>query len=82
MKSKSNTNITKTRVRQHSLAFRTGPAIKKLRTECNMTQQQLANKLNISRSSVGNWEACLRTPKAEQYSALADLFNVDISTLY
>lgn len=82
MNTKKHANITKTKVRQRSLSVQSGPVIQKLRKQHNLTQQHLANRLNISRSTVGNWEAGLRTPSADHYRALADLFHVDIDSLY
>ena len=56
--------------------------IKKLRTEKNMSQAELASELNISNSSVAMWEIGKRYPSKELYEQLADLFNVDIDYLY
>lgn len=56
--------------------------IKKLRTEKNMSQAELASELNISNSSVAMWEIGKRFPSKELYEELADLFNVDIDYLY
>lgn len=56
--------------------------IKKLRSEKNMSQAELASELNISNSSVAMWEIGKRYPSKELYEQLADLFNVDIDYLY
>lgn len=56
--------------------------IKKLRTEKNMSQAELASELNISNSSVAMWEIGKRYPSKELYEQIADLFNVDIDYLY
>ena len=61
---------------KYELAFVSGPIIKKLRRERKMTQEELANIMNVSRSVVGNWEASLRAPTTEQYCELAALFDV------
>lgn len=56
--------------------------ILKLRDEKNMTQSQLADSLDISKSTVAMWETGKRFPSAELYEHIADLFNVDIDYLY
>ncbi|MDD6812448.1 MAG: XRE family transcriptional regulator [Lachnospiraceae bacterium] len=56
--------------------------IKKLRTEKNMSQADLASELGISNSSVAMWEIGRRYPSKELYEQIADLFNVDIDFLY
>lgn len=33
-----------------------GEQIKKRRIELNITQEELANKLNVTRSAISNWE--------------------------
>lgn len=68
-------------VRQCDLPYRTGPIIKKLRKEHKLTQSQLALRIGTTRSSVGNWEACLRAPRIDQYCALANVFDVELSEL-
>lgn len=69
-------------LKQRDLPYRTGPIIKKLRKKHNLTQSQLALRIGTTRSSVGNWEACLRTPRIDQYCALATLFDVDLPELF
>ena len=76
------TSPNKTRLSQRSLPFRTGPIIKKLRQEKGLTQKQLADMLNVSRSSIANWETCIRTPRADQYHLLSVIFDVDVKELY
>jgi CheY-like chemotaxis protein len=46
-----------------------------------MTQQQLAQGLNVSRSSIANWEAGNRRPGTSMLFQIARLLNVDASTL-
>lgn len=56
--------------------------IKKLRTEKNLSQSELASELDISSSSVAMWEIGRRFPSKEIYEQIADFFNVDIDYLY
>lgn len=56
--------------------------IRKLRSEKNMSQAELASELGISSSSVAMWEIGQRYPGKDTYEQLADLFNVDIDFLY
>jgi transcriptional regulator with XRE-family HTH domain len=51
--------------------------IKALRVDSGMTQQELSNKLGISRSTVANWET-EATPNPPSLKALAQLFNVSV----
>lgn len=50
--------------------------IKSLRTSCNMTQADLAKKLNITRSSVNAWEMGISVPSTTYIVELAQLFHV------
>lgn len=56
--------------------------LRELRKEKNMTQEQLAKKLNLSRSSVEMYEKGQREPGFLTQEAIADLFNVDIDYLF
>ncbi len=58
-----------------------GNVIKSLRIKDNMTQEMLAEKLNISRSSIGMYENGEREPSLELLEKIADLFNVDMNYL-
>ena len=50
--------------------------IKTLREDNNMTQTELARKLNVSRACVSSWEIELSNPSTESIVDLANLFNV------
>ncbi|SMO54303.1 helix-turn-helix domain-containing protein [Melghirimyces algeriensis] len=52
-----------------------------LRKQRGWTQQDLANKLKISRSTVANYEADRKIPREETLIAIANLFNVSIDYL-
>ena len=47
-----------------------GKFIAKIRKEKNMTQQELADKLNVTDRAIGNWENGRRLP---DYSIIKDL---------
>lgn len=52
-----------------------------LRTNKNMTQDELSSSLNISRSAIGMYETGRRMPSPEQLEIIADYFNVDMNYL-
>ena len=58
-----------------------GETLRNLRTEKNLSQQQLAQKLFVNRSSIANWETGRRIPDLILLKRLAQLLNVDISVL-
>ena len=58
-----------------------GKEIKKLRTERELTQDQLAEKLNVTRQAVSNWETGKTQPDLETLTALADIFEVSVEEL-
>lgn len=58
-----------------------GKIITKLRKEQNMTQLELANKLNITDKAVSKWERGLSYPDITSISKLAKILNVETSYL-
>lgn len=46
------------------------------RTQHNLTQQQLADKLSLSRSVIGKWEKGLAVPDAAALLKMSKLFNI------
>ena len=54
---------------------------KNLRINNGYTQQELANRLGVSRSAVGMYENGEREPDFETLEAIADFFNVDMDYL-
>ena len=58
-----------------------GNTISKLRKEKNMTQQELAEKLNITDKAVSKWERGLSYPDITSISKLAKILDVDSSYL-
>ena len=55
--------------------------LKQLRTESGLTQTELADKLQMSKGSIGNYESGNREPNMETLEAIADFFNVDMNYL-
>ena len=47
-----------------------------LRKANDMTQEQLAEKLNVSRQSISKWESGQATPELEKIVAMSTVFNV------
>ena len=56
--------------------------LKKLRSEKNMSQAELADELSCGLSTVASWETGNRFPRRPYMEQLADIFNVDIDYLY
>jgi transcriptional regulator with XRE-family HTH domain len=56
-------------------------AFKSLRTREGLTQGEIAEKLGVTRSAVGNWEQGNREPEFEMLELIADYFNVDMNVL-
>ena len=52
-----------------------------LRKRAGFSQQELADKMEVSRSLVGMYESGQRMPSYEMLEALADIFNVNIDFL-
>lgn len=55
--------------------------LKSLRIRDNLSQEELAVKLGISRSTIGMYEQGKREPDFEGLEAIADIFNVDMNYL-
>ncbi|MBQ4530830.1 MAG: helix-turn-helix domain-containing protein [Lachnospiraceae bacterium] len=52
-----------------------------LRKNAGFTQEQLAEKIGVSRQAVANWEKGENTPDISKCIALADLYGVSIDAL-
>lgn len=55
--------------------------IKKIRTEKNMTQDALAEKIHVTRQAISNWENDKTKPDIEALQSLAEAFEVEIEEL-
>lgn len=52
-----------------------------LRRKSGMSQEQLAEKIGVSRQAVSKWEGGLSTPELDKLKALSDCFHVTIDEL-
>ena len=59
-----------------------GETLRRLRIEKGLSQQQLADRLHMERSSVSNWEAGRRIPDAAAISQLAKALGVEAAVLF
>lgn len=58
-----------------------GAKIKQLRENKNISQQQLADTMFVSRSTIGNWESGFRVPDITMVSRLAQVLGVEMYEL-
>ena len=56
-------------------------SIKKLRKEKGMTQDELAEKLNVTRQAVSNWEMGKTQPGVDTLTRLAEIFDVSVERI-
>ena len=55
--------------------------LKKIRKENNLSQEQLAEKLSVSRQSVSKWESGQAYPEMDKVLQLCKLFNISVDDL-
>ena len=55
--------------------------VRELRTEAGMTQQQLADRLHVTRQSVSSWELGRTEPDLQTLTELAEVFGTDAGSL-
>ena len=58
-----------------------GETLRRLRGEKGLSQQQLADRLHVERSSVANWEAGRRVPNATLLFQIAKALGADAAIL-
>ncbi len=58
-----------------------GDTIRTKREECNMTQQELANLLHVTRQTVSRWENGSRCPDLILSKKIADTFGISMDEL-
>ena len=58
-----------------------GQQIKKVRTDHKLTQEEMANKLNVSRQTVSSWENNRNLPDLELVVQIAEKFNLSVDEL-
>lgn len=62
--------------------LKTGQTIAALRTKANMTQEQLASALFVSRDLVSKWETGKSPPNYQMILKMSELFAVEVETLF
>ncbi len=55
--------------------------LKKIRKDNNLSQEQLAEKLSVSRQSVSKWESGISYPEMDKVIQICNLFNLNINEL-
>ena len=58
-----------------------GEKIYTLRTKSGMTQEQLAEKMGVSRQAISKWESDVSVPELNKLKGLANLFQITIDEL-
>ena len=61
--------------------YKTGERLAKYRKKANMSQEELADKLNVSRQAVSKWERGESSPGTDNLIALASLYNITLDDL-
>lgn len=63
------------------MTMRIGEQIRMLRKNKNLSQEQLGNKLNVSRQAVYKWESDKGYPDIQNLIALSELFDISLDEL-
>jgi len=58
-----------------------GKQIKKLRTEANLSQEELAERIFVSRQTISNWENDRNYPDIKSLLLLSEVFQVSLDNL-
>ncbi len=58
-----------------------GENLKNIRKKNNLTQDELAEKLSVTRQAVSNWENCKTEPDIETLTNIAQIFDISIDEL-
>lgn len=61
--------------------MKTGDKIAKLRKQNNLTQDQLASLLKVSRQSVSKWESNITYPETDKIIRISQIFDCSIDYL-
>ena len=61
---------------------RFGQYLKSKRMEAGLTQQQVADNLNVSKNAVQNWESGNTKIKTDRFSQLAYIYNISVQDLW
>ena len=52
-----------------------------LRKQKGLSQEELANRLNVSRQTISKWEVGDSTPEMEKLIAISDMFGISLDEL-
>ena len=52
--------------------------IKKYRTEANLSQEELADKIYVSRQTISNWENGITFPAIDKVIKMSKLYNLPL----
>lgn len=63
------------------MSIKQGEYLKKLRAESNLSQEQLAERLGLSRQSVSKWEQGISTPDTDNFVKLSEIYNIPVDSL-
>lgn len=63
------------------LKYEIGNKIRKYRKESGLTQEQLADRINVTKSRVSNWEQGINRPDADIIGNICRVLNVSPSDL-
>ena len=55
--------------------------LKKIRKDNNLSQEQLADELGVSRQAISKWESAVAYPEMDKIITLCDRFNLNIDDL-
>ena len=58
-----------------------GKRVKELRVKNKMTQEQLAEKLQVSRQSISKWESDATRPDFDKLKFLAEFYHISLDHL-
>lgn len=58
-----------------------GPKLKEERLKMKLTQENIAEILNVSRQTISSWETGRSYPDLESLVALSDLYNISLDEL-
>ena len=58
-----------------------GKTIKNLRSEKNITQERLAEKLNVTRQAVSNWETGKTQPDIDTITKISDILEIPVEEI-
>ena len=58
-----------------------GEKLKKLRNDNGLTQEQLADKIFVTRTAISKWETDKGFPSIDSLKAISNLFNIKIDDL-